>query len=116
MAEAFVRTLKRDCVRVNSIPNALAVLDQLPEWFNHYNEVHPHSALSYRSPASSSLAQPKVLSGLQGPKNISSIRYGPSDAARSYRAMVAPTPALPAITQGKDALTRCTSWQNIFRS
>lgn len=50
MAEAFVRTLKRDYVRVNAIPNARAVLKQLPKWFNHYNEVHPHSALGYRSP------------------------------------------------------------------
>jgi len=50
MAEAFVRTLKRDYVRVNPRPNARAVIDQLPSWFNHYNEVHPHSALGYRSP------------------------------------------------------------------
>ena len=59
MAEAFVRTLKRDYARVSHKPDARAVIDQLPSWFNHYNEVHPHSALGYRSPASSSLAQPK---------------------------------------------------------
>jgi putative transposase len=23
---------------------------QLPSWINHYNEVHPHKALGYRSP------------------------------------------------------------------
>ncbi|MCZ8315831.1 integrase core domain-containing protein, partial [Phreatobacter sp.] len=23
---------------------------QLPQWFEHYNTVHPHSALGYRSP------------------------------------------------------------------
>ncbi|MCA3633176.1 MAG: transposase, partial [Methylobacterium sp.] len=23
---------------------------QLPRWFDHYNTVHPHSALGYRSP------------------------------------------------------------------
>ena len=50
MAEAFVRTFKRDYVRVSSCPNAEAVLRQLPGWFAHYNEVHPHKALGYRSP------------------------------------------------------------------
>ena len=33
MAEAFVRTLKRDCVRVNPWPDAQNVIDQLPGWF-----------------------------------------------------------------------------------
>ena len=50
MAEAFVRTIKRDYVRVSSRPNAEAVLRQLPSWIAHYNEVHPHKALGYRSP------------------------------------------------------------------
>jgi hypothetical protein len=26
------------------------VLRQLPSWITHYNEVHPHKALRYRSP------------------------------------------------------------------
>jgi hypothetical protein len=42
MAEAFVRTIKRDYVLVNPGPNAEAVLRQLPSWIAHYNEVHPH--------------------------------------------------------------------------
>ncbi|RYY08391.1 MAG: IS3 family transposase [Alphaproteobacteria bacterium] len=50
MAEAFVRTLKRDYVRVNSKPDAQTVIGQLPGWLTHYNEVHPHRALGYRSP------------------------------------------------------------------
>jgi putative transposase len=50
MAEAFVRALKRDYVRVNPRPNAQSVIDQLPGWFAHYNKVHPHRALRYRSP------------------------------------------------------------------
>ena len=50
MAEAFVRTLKRDYVRVSPIPDAQAVLQQLPGWLAHYNEVHPHRALGYHSP------------------------------------------------------------------
>jgi transposase InsO family protein len=29
---------------------AEAVLRQLPSWIAHYNEVHPHKALGYRSP------------------------------------------------------------------
>ena len=45
MAEAFVRTLKRDYVRVSPVPNAETVLRQLPAWLAHYNELHPHRAL-----------------------------------------------------------------------
>jgi putative transposase len=50
MAEAFVRTLKRDYVRVSPVPDAASVLRQLPAWLAHYNELHPHRALGYRSP------------------------------------------------------------------
>ena len=50
MAEAFVRTLKRDYVRVSPVADAQAVLRQLPGWLAHYNEVHPHRALGSRSP------------------------------------------------------------------
>ena len=50
MAEAFVRTLKRDYARVNPKPDARTVIKQLPDWFEHCNTVHPHRALGYRSP------------------------------------------------------------------
>ena len=50
MAEAFVRTIKRDYVRVSFCPNAETVMHQLSSWITHYNEVHPHKALGYRSP------------------------------------------------------------------
>jgi putative transposase len=50
MAEAFVRTIKRDYVGVSSRPIADSVMRQLPSWIAHYNEVHPHKALGYRSP------------------------------------------------------------------
>jgi putative transposase len=50
MAEAFVKTFKRDYVRVSAKPDAASVLRQLDSWFEHYNSVHPHKALGYRSP------------------------------------------------------------------
>jgi len=50
MAEAFVKTLKRDYARVNPRPDAASVLRQLDGWFEHYNTVPPHRALGYRSP------------------------------------------------------------------
>jgi putative transposase len=50
MAEAFVKTFKRDYVSVNPVPDAQTVLAQLPLWFEHYNTLHPHKALGYRSP------------------------------------------------------------------
>jgi putative transposase len=50
LAEAFVRTIKRDYVRVSPRPNAESVMRRLPSWIAHYNQVHPHKALGYRSP------------------------------------------------------------------
>jgi len=50
MAEAFVKTLKRDYARVNPRPDAASVLRQLDGWFEHYNAVHPHKALGYLAP------------------------------------------------------------------
>ena len=50
MAEAFVKTLKRDYARVNPRPDAVSILRQLDGWFEHYNTVHPHKALGYCSP------------------------------------------------------------------
>ena len=53
MAEAFVRTLKRDYVRVNPRPDA-----------QNYNEVHPHRSLRYRSPREFIAQTCEALSGL----------------------------------------------------
>lgn len=50
MAEAFVRTPKRDYARASPRTDAQTVIDQLPQWLDHYNRVHPHRALGYRSP------------------------------------------------------------------
>ena len=50
IAEAFVKTLKRDYAWVNLRPDAASILRQLDGWFEHYNTVHPHKALGYRSP------------------------------------------------------------------
>jgi len=50
MAEAFVKTIKRDYAQVSATPDANSVLRQLDSWFGHYNTIHPHKALGYRSP------------------------------------------------------------------
>jgi len=50
MAEALVKTIKRDYARFADLPDARAALAQLPRWFAHYNRLHPHKALGYRSP------------------------------------------------------------------
>jgi putative transposase len=51
IAEAFVKTFKRDYVRVNPIPNAATAVAAVGKWMADYNEVHPHSRLGYRSPS-----------------------------------------------------------------
>lgn len=50
MAEAFVKTFKRDYVYVHDRPDAQTVLAQLPAWFEDYNEIHPHKELRMKSP------------------------------------------------------------------
>ena len=51
MAEAFVRTSRRDSVRPSTCPDAETVLRSLPAWFTRHNEVHPHRALREDKPA-----------------------------------------------------------------
>jgi transposase InsO family protein len=50
MAESFVNTFKRDYVASMDRSSGPVVLAQLPDAFRHFNEVHPHSALGYKSP------------------------------------------------------------------
>ena len=50
MSEAFVKTLKRDYLRISPLPDAPSVLRQIAGWIEDYNEIHPHSALRMRSP------------------------------------------------------------------
>ena len=58
MAEAFVKTFKRDYVRVSPIPDAATALALVDRWMEDYNTVHPHSRLGYRSPREYILSQP----------------------------------------------------------
>ena len=57
MAETFVKTFKRDYVRISPIPNAAATLAAIDYWIEDYNTVHPHSRLGYRSPREYILSQ-----------------------------------------------------------
>ncbi|KTS03089.1 integrase, partial [Methylobacterium radiotolerans] len=48
--ELFGLTWKSDDFLVSVLPDAESVLRQLPVWLAHYNDLHPHRALGYRSP------------------------------------------------------------------
>ena len=50
MAEAFVKTFKRDYVYLSDRPDAATVMAQLAQWFEDYNNYHPHSGLKMMSP------------------------------------------------------------------
>jgi putative transposase len=50
MAEAFVKTIKRDYVYQSDCESAEVVLKLLSEWFADYNHIAPHSALGMQSP------------------------------------------------------------------
>lgn len=50
MAEAFVKTFKRNYVYLNDVPDAETVMRCLPIWIEDYNCNHPHSGLKMKSP------------------------------------------------------------------
>jgi transposase InsO family protein len=50
MAESFIKTFKRDYVHINELPDVMTVLEKLPEWFEDYNENHPHFGLKMMFP------------------------------------------------------------------
>jgi putative transposase len=50
MAESFIKTFKRDYVAMNDLDTPERVMEQLPSWFEDYNEYHPHKGLKMRSP------------------------------------------------------------------
>lgn len=50
MAEAFVKSFKRDYIYVGELPDAATVMAQMPAWFDDYNEVRPHKGLRMLSP------------------------------------------------------------------
>jgi transposase InsO family protein len=50
VAEAFVKTFKRDYVWFGDLSSAEAVMRQLPFWFEDYNNNAPHKGLGMKSP------------------------------------------------------------------
>ena len=50
ISESFVKTFKRDYVRVHPLPDALTAFRQIAGWFEDYNDNHPYSGLKMRSP------------------------------------------------------------------
>lgn len=50
MAEALVKTIKRDYVYASDCVDPETVLKMIPNWFKDYNENAPHSALGMLSP------------------------------------------------------------------
>jgi putative transposase len=50
MAQAFVKTFKRDYVYLADLYNAKTTLASLDAWFRDYKETHPHKGLKMLSP------------------------------------------------------------------
>lgn len=50
MAEAFVKTFKRDYAHLSDLKSEDDILRQLPTWFEDYNENAPHKGLKMKSP------------------------------------------------------------------
>ncbi|MBI0001868.1 transposase [Bartonella sp. W8122] len=50
ISEAFVKTLKRDYIKISNFPDSKSALRQINGWIKDYNVIHPHSALNINSP------------------------------------------------------------------
>ncbi len=50
MAEAFVKTFKRDYAHLAKLDNASSVIAEIRGWVADYNDHHPHSGLGMRLP------------------------------------------------------------------
>ena len=50
MAEAFIKTLKRDYAALWDLNSVQRVIEQLTLWFGGYNERAPHKGLKMLSP------------------------------------------------------------------
>ena len=51
MAEAFVKTLKRDYCYVGDLSSARRVIKQIPHWIETYNNKAPHKGLNMMPPS-----------------------------------------------------------------
>jgi len=60
MAEAFIKTFKRDYVYMHDLPDAKTVMGLLPLWFEDYNDNHPHKGLKMLSPREFVMMQNKL--------------------------------------------------------
>jgi len=63
MAEAFVKTFKRDYVWNADLSDAIKVMAQIPKWIEDYNEVAPHKGLKMLSPRQFRRQQEEKLTG-----------------------------------------------------
>lgn len=45
-----MKTMRRDYVHLSRIDTSAVVVEQLPQWIEDYNEIHPHKGLKMRSP------------------------------------------------------------------
>jgi putative transposase len=106
MAEAFVKTLKRDYARVSPCPDAASVLRQLDGWFEHYNTVHPHKALGYRPPREFR----KVLVAETIENAVDAVRR-PHEYTLSADA-IGSSPKPPQAVAPAPGLTRAQPWTN----
>ena len=50
ISEAFVKTLKRNYIKIVNLPDAKTALRQINGWIEDYYRIHPHSALNMNSP------------------------------------------------------------------
>jgi hypothetical protein len=57
MAEALMKTFKRDYIHVDDRPDPQSVLSQLPRWLGEHNETHPR-ALQLKLPCDLTAACP----------------------------------------------------------
>ncbi|RYZ62637.1 MAG: IS3 family transposase, partial [Proteobacteria bacterium] len=120
MAEAFVKSFKRDYVYVHRLDDAASVMQQLQGWFDDYNERHHASWLenALASRVQTTPIKRLGVSGLTGatPRPHRRQRSIPASSARPPRADFAPPERLPKAFRASSTWLRSNSSQEIYAS
>ena len=85
MAESFVNTFKRDYVGQMDLADARTVMAQMATAFEHFNEVHPHSALKMRSAGRTHRFSTSALVQVCVGHNVGTLAYSPHQFVRLNR-------------------------------
>ncbi len=112
VCEAFVKTFKRDYVRVNIRPDAISVLQRLAEWFEDYTPSTLTAACAGARPVSSSLRSEQTMPPVRFDGGNSTSRINSENRWRNWstqRLLTATAQIVGGMSQNRQSRSAATS-------